>query len=406
MKPKHGFVQEVLGGMGIACAEGAVPTALPKDEQQAAEIMALANSRGWHILPIGTGNQLPHVRPDSDRFDLWLSTRRMQKVVLYEPGEATITVQPGVIWQYVQGLAAENKQDLSPTFHAETPRTVGGVIAAGFSGLDRPLRGALRHQVLGMRVLMADGTIAVTGGRLVKNVAGFDLHRLHTGGRGQLGVIVEASLRLHNQPQETVVLGHGFETVEAGVAAARRLHSARLPGCGLLLQFEEAGTCRLSCSLQGSPGLIVDSDKLAALAMDFEWDLRGAPALENQTVAAGRFDLDPQAPWLSITCQPTAIESVQGAIWAWLQNHSLQASGILQPDVAQWYLGLAGAVPDTVLQPLANALQELGAVLTPMGSLRSESWTSGALSSTAVQMAVESLRQQFDPEDRLQARLA
>ncbi|MDF1838900.1 MAG: FAD-binding oxidoreductase [Planctomycetota bacterium] len=406
MKPKRGFVHEVLGGLGIACAEDTVPTALPKDAEQAARVMGEAGRRGWKLLPVGLGHQLAHVRPESQGFDLWLSTRRMQQVVLYEPGEATITLQPGVIWQYVQGLAAENNQCLSPTFHADIPRTVGGVIAAGFSGLDRPLRGALRHQVLGMRVLMADGTIAVTGGRLVKNVAGFDLHRLHTGGRGQLGVIMEASLRLHNEPQETVVLGHAFESVGVGVAAARRLHSARLPGSGLLLQIEESGACRLACSLQGSPGLIADANRLAALAMDFEWDLRGAPAQEYQTIAAGGFDLDPQAPWLFITCQPTAIEAVQASAWTWLELHSLHASGILQPDVAQWYLRIDGEVSAPALSELEKQMAELGAVLTPLGSLRPAQWNPAAQSTAPLRQAVEALRQQFDPEDRFQARLA
>ncbi len=406
MKPKHGFVHEVLGGMGIACAEGVVPTALPKDEQQAAQVMDQARRRGWKLLPVGQGSQLPHVRPDGEQFDVWLSTRRMQKVVLYEPGEATITVQPGVIWQYVQEAAAGNQQSLSPTFHPDQPRTVGGVIAAGFSAIDRPLRGALRHQVLGMRVLMADGTVAVTGGRLVKNVAGFDLHRLHTGGRGQLGVILEASLRLHNMPRETVVLGHAFDSVEAGVAAARRLHSARLPGSGLLLQMDESGACRLSCALQGSAGLIADAEKLAALAMDFEWELRGAPALEHQTVAAGRFDLDAQEAWLSIACQPTAVEAVQAKIWSWLGIHGLQGSGILQPDVAQWHLRVHSDLHAKTLTALATDLREQGAVLTPLGRLRATDSSIEADKNAPLAHAVEALRQQFDPENTFQPRPA
>ncbi|MFT5198421.1 MAG: hypothetical protein ACI87O_001078 [Planctomycetota bacterium] len=411
MRSKRGVVQEILQGLGIECQEGSPPIALPKDEAQAAEVMAEANRHQWRMLPVGLAHQLGHVRPDSERFDLWLSTRRMQKVVQYEPGEATITVQPGVLWQHVQSLAGEHRQCLSPSFDPEIPRTVGGVLGAGFSGLDRPLRGALRHQVLGMRVLMADGSIALTGGRLVKNVAGFDLHRLHTGGRGQLGVILETSLRLHNQPAETVVLNQSYDSLQSGVAASRRLHSARLPGNGLLLRFEASGRSRLSCVLQGSPGLIEDARKASALAMDFEEQLDGDAALRAQASNVREFDMDPCDPWLSITCQPTAIEDVQRALGSWLQQQNFKASGILQPDVAHWSLRLHGLdsdslPPDAALAHLSGALREFGAATTPLGTLRSSAWDPGGHSPAPLQQAVEALRQRFDPENRFQARLA
>ncbi len=407
MRPKEGDVLEAVRDLGISCDAGLPPTASPKAEEQAVELMALAKSRQWRVLPVGFAHQLPHLRADAGGFDLLLSTQQLQDVVLYEPGEATITVQSGVPWQNVQKLADENRQCLSPAFAPAIPRTVGGVIAGGFSGLDRSLRGALRHQVLGMRILMADGSVASTGGRLVKNVAGFDLHRLHTGGRGQLGVILEASLRLHNRPGETVSLEQGYESVEAGVGAARRLHSARLPGSGLLLCFETNGACQLSCSLQGSSGLVEDAERAACLAMDFEQRLHGAQALEIKAQQEARFDLMPSEAWLSITCQPTTIEEVQSALWSWLEGQGLQAAGMLQPDVAQWYLRLEEPNPETLLQDgllqsLQTELRGLGAILNPLGCLHTTAWDSNGYLPEPLCHATQALRQQFDPEDRFQ----
>lgn len=407
MRPKHGAVQEVLEDLGIRCDAGAPPTASPKNEEQAVEIMLLAKRRGWNVLPVGLASQLAHVRPDAAGFDLWMSTRSLQGIVLYEPGEATITVQPGVIWQDVQTLAHGNRQGLSPTFHPATPRTVGGVIAAGMSGLDRPLHGALRHQVLGMRVLMADGSIAITGGRLVKNVAGFDLHRLHTGGRGQLGVIVEASLRLHNLPRQAALLSQGYDSLEAGVAAARRLHSTRLPNSGLLLHFESNGECQLSCGLFGSDALVDDAQRAANLAMDFEQELRGPEAFEANALLEAKFDLAPGEPWLSITCQPTAIEEIQRALATWLEKQGLQASGLLQPDVAQWYLRLSAPSPealpqDATLSTLRTELRKLSATLTPLGSLRNPGWDAAGHLPEPMQAATQLLLQKFDPQGRFQ----
>ena len=113
------------------------------------------------------------------------------------------------------------------------------MIASGFSGLDREIHGALRHQVLGMRVLLADGQVAQVGGRLVKNVTGFDIPRLFTGSRGTLGIILEASLRTRHIPaaQEQRLLHDGpiqeAETLIQNLrAATHSLHHLPVaPGC-------------------------------------------------------------------------------------------------------------------------------------------------------------------------------
>jgi FAD/FMN-containing dehydrogenase len=397
-------VKKLLKELGIQCQAGDPPMALPADESQASAVMTLAARRGLRVLPVGLAHQLPHLRPNAAQFDLWLSTQRLQEIVQYEPGEATITVQAGMIWQHVQKLADSNRQCLSPTFAPESPRTVGGVIASGFSGFDRPRFGALRHQVLGMRVLMSDGTVATTGGRLVKNVAGFSLHRLHTGGRGQLGVILEASLALHNRPAETLVLQQGFDSWLEGVQASRRLHSARLPGAALLLRFDPAGTCQLSCTLQGSPGLIEDARKAAALTMDFEETLEGHANAPLQAENVRAFDLDAERAWLSITGHPTTVEAVQMTVHGWLAKIGKQASGILQPDVAQWLVCLDPNTPPESLGPLVSELHAHGAVVEALGSLAPLQPTFIGAGNPPLQAAVESIRRQFDPENGFQPR--
>ncbi|MCA9000794.1 MAG: FAD-binding oxidoreductase [Planctomycetes bacterium] len=405
MRPKRGQAEELVRELGVDCHGGEPPMALPDDAVQVTRVLELASRRGWRVLPVGLGHQLPHLYANSGNFDLLLSTQRLQNIVQYEPGEATITVEAGVLWQHVQKLADSNCQSLSPHFAPDVPRTVGGVLAAGFSGFDRAWNGALRHQVLGMRVLMQDGSMAVTGGRLVKNVAGFDLHRLHTGARGQLGIILEASLRLHNRPAQSVTLRQSFDSWTTCVAAARRLHSARLPGSGILVALNGDGCARLDCCLKGPEGRVFDGLKAARLVMDFAETLEDSAAFEADAQHARAFDLDPKSAWLAIACPPTEIEAVLETVQTWMGEQGLRASAILQADVAQWYWRLEGVEVlhgSGGVAAILGRLRGLGAESKPLGTLRSTLPKTDPASLGPAHFASEAIRAQFDPENRFQ----
>jgi FAD/FMN-containing dehydrogenase len=136
-----------------------------------------------------------------------------------------ITARAGTTLAGLRALTAAERHWLTPFVAREERTTLGGALSAGQSGLDRLRFGPLRHHVLGMRVALGDGTIVKSGGRLVKNVTGYDMHRLYTGAHGSLCIVLEASLRLFPAPRRLVWLqvpGEGRELLDASWRGAIR----------------------------------------------------------------------------------------------------------------------------------------------------------------------------------------
>ena len=152
------------------------------------------------MVPCGLGSKLGWTRPPP-RADLLVSTRRLAGLLRHEPDDGTLSALAGTPMSELRAAALAGGHWLTPDVAAPRRATLGGVIAAGQSGLDRLRFGPARHHVLGARVMLADGTIARSGGQLVKNVTGFDLHRLYAGSHGSLCVILEVALRLFPAPR-------------------------------------------------------------------------------------------------------------------------------------------------------------------------------------------------------------
>ena len=182
-------------GAGTVAGGGGRPVVSPSDEGELSETIRLAAANGWRLLPVGFGSKLDWSATPRD-VDVELSTRRLARVVAYEPGDGTITALAGTTMDELERTAARGRNHLTPRVPAPSRATLGGVLAAGQSGLDRLRYGPARHHVLGMRAALADGRVTKSGGKLVKNVTGYDLHRLYCGSAGSLCVIVEATLRL------------------------------------------------------------------------------------------------------------------------------------------------------------------------------------------------------------------
>jgi glycolate oxidase iron-sulfur subunit len=168
---------------------------LPADEAQVVETIRLATRNRWRILPAGLGSKLGWSAAPA-RVDLVLSTRRLAGIVAYEPGDGTLTARAGTTMEALERATLESRNHLTPRVPAPSRATIGGVLAAGQSGVDRLRYGPARHHVLGMRAALADGSSTKSGGKLVKNVTGYDLHRLYCGSAGSLCVVLEVTLRL------------------------------------------------------------------------------------------------------------------------------------------------------------------------------------------------------------------
>ena len=144
-----------------------------------------------------------------------------QGVVAYEPTELAITVRSGSKLKDVEELLLKNNQQFAfepPAFGENA--TIGGMVAAGLSGPRRPYAGSVRDAVLGVKIINGKGEILEYGGRVMKNVAGYDVSRLMVGAMGTLGVLLEVSFKLQPKPQYSLTLSH---TVSAETALKKML---------------------------------------------------------------------------------------------------------------------------------------------------------------------------------------
>jgi glycolate oxidase FAD binding subunit len=177
--------------------DGVEPTLVvePGTIEETSEVMKLASREGLAVSVRGRGTKMGLGNPPR-RVDLVLSTARMDSIIEHVPGDQIVRVQAGLKLRDLQDNLAESDQMLGVD-PPEEGATVGGVVAANSSGPRRLRYGTIRDLIIGVKVVLADGTVAKAGGKVVKNVAGYDLSKLFTGSLGTLGVIAEANFRLH-----------------------------------------------------------------------------------------------------------------------------------------------------------------------------------------------------------------
>ncbi len=192
--------------------DGALPTRVvaPESTGQVSAVVAWANQHDVRIVARGGGSKLTWCNPAAE-VDLILSLEKFQRVVDHAWQDMTVTVETGVTIGTLQSDLAKQKQRLP--LDALWPRrsTVGGVIAANDSGALRVRYGSIRDLILGVTVVLANGTIARSGGRVVKNVAGYDLPKLFAGSFGTLGIITEVTLRTYPLPHSVRTISVQFE---------------------------------------------------------------------------------------------------------------------------------------------------------------------------------------------------
>ncbi len=216
------------------------------------ELMKLANDRDLAVAPRGGGTSMSLGNPPRE-LDLILSTTRMNEVVEHVPGDQVVRVQSGIKFQDLQERLAGSDQMLGvDPPEAGEGATVGGIVAANSSGPRRYRYGTVRDLIIGITVVLADGTVAKAGGKVVKNVAGYDLSKLFTGSLGTLGVIAECNFRLHPLPGAARTVAVELpDTASAGAASQAILHAQVVPSAVELLWDGE--TRMLTVLIEGIP---------------------------------------------------------------------------------------------------------------------------------------------------------
>jgi glycolate oxidase FAD binding subunit len=218
--------EQDLAGYSIA---GKKPQAVlvPGSISQVSQILALAHDCRTAVVPAGSGTRL-NLGGEPRRDYAALSLRRLGRVIDYQPANMTLEVEAGITLEEIQKITGEKGQwlPLDPPLSKTT--TAGGLIAANLSGPMRHSQGTPRDLLIGIKVVQADGTIIKGGGRVVKNVAGYDLPRLYCGSFGTLGVIVEACFKVRPKPEKEEIVCLSFTSLTAAMEFFFRLWNSEL----------------------------------------------------------------------------------------------------------------------------------------------------------------------------------
>lgn len=336
--------------------DGPVPIVCPTDEAQVGTLLERSQVDKLRVAPIGLGTKLAACRPDvfgESAPDLFLSTRRLQSIVAYEPADGTLTAQAGARLSDLADAVRAGGHRLTPDVPNPHESTLGGVIGASVSGPDRLRYGPLRHHVLGARVALAGGAFARSGGRLVKNVTGFDMHRLYCGSRGTLATIVEASLRLFPEPERDLALCARLSGLRDAFELAATLR--QLPFSPQALTVETSGdTWNVHLFLAGGAAQL-DSEQEAARAVMPDVETLEGDAARERGRAIRDLSVDCSA---QLTCLPTRMGDAIDTQRTFWDSHGMQARVVAQPGIACADLTLSGAPDSDALAELMVDLRE------------------------------------------------
>ncbi len=208
--------------------DGVRPSACvrPGSAEEVAEVVKFASAEKLGVVPSGARTKI-QIGLAPQKFDLALDLARLDRLIAYDPGDLTLSVEAGITLRKLSAALAERGQFLPLAVPFFDRATVGGTIA---SGIDSPLRqfyGTARDYILGMEFVTGEGTPAKSGGRVVKNVTGYDLHKLMIGALGSLGVMTRVNFRTFPLPIDTRAFVANFDTAERALQMRARV--ARSP---------------------------------------------------------------------------------------------------------------------------------------------------------------------------------
>ncbi len=222
--------------------DGVVPGAVvrPDSPEEVAEIVRLARRDRLALMPAG-GFSNAQLGSIPRQLDVIVSLTRMDRLLAYDPADLTVSVEAGMTLAALQETLRAHRQFLPVDSPSDTA-TLGGILATHASG---PLRygcGTVRDFTIGMQFVTGEGKIVKTGGRVVKNVAGYDLAKLMIGSLGTLGVITSANFRTFPVPLMTATFVAGFASLESALEMRRKIvHSVLQPRALDLLDRQAAG---------------------------------------------------------------------------------------------------------------------------------------------------------------------
>jgi glycolate oxidase FAD binding subunit len=288
--------------------DGLVPSSVvtPGSVDELAAALAAANEQGAAVIPWGAGRHMA-LGNVPVRYDIALRTAKLDRVLEYEPADLTLTVEAGITMGKVQALLAERGQFLP--IDAPANATAGGVLASGASGPSRHAYGLPRDWLIGCRLALADGTLIKCGGRVVKNVAGYDMQKLAVGALGTLGVIVEATFKVAPSASGGETLQATFPSLDAAAEVVRAADERGLALRAVALRQVQADT--LAAFWLAGPGAAVErtARELAELCRAAKTERLQGEASERSWAQLGEFEVTRVGVALRVSLLPSDVSS-------------------------------------------------------------------------------------------------
>lgn len=357
---------ELRAGVPSDSIKGTMPThvATPLNEQQMSPVLQWANNNGVRVSVSGGGTKQEwSARPEA--IDLQVSTARLNSVIEHAHEDLTATVQAGLTLAQFQSELAKRNQRLALDVLWPERATIGGIIATNDSGALRLRYGSIRDLLIGITVVLANGTIARSGGRVVKNVAGYDLPKLFTGSLGTLGVITEATFRVHPLPHATETLSYRFPDDNSANNFVLAINDSSLVPASVQLRTGSDQSPEVNVLFEGvQAGIDAQKSSAAALALNGE-------------------NIQPENPW-----------SARQDLWNLSPANSICRFSVLPSDVASFGGELRSRCSEFRMVAQATGLGYFAARCFPedIGSLRK------ALNSNAGSLTVLHCGSELKPE--------
>jgi glycolate oxidase FAD binding subunit len=332
---------------------GVVPrfVASPGSTAEAAEVLRVAAQHDMYVVARGGGTKLGWgATPQA--VDLVIDTTRLSGVVEHAAGDLVVLVRAGTPIEELATAVSAADQELA--FDNPLPgATVGGSLATAPSGPRRLVRGTLRDLLIGVTFVRSDGVVAKAGGRVVKNVAGYDFGKLLTGSYGTLGLITEAVFRLHPRPPAQQVVGcHASEAADVARAAHAVLASQTVPSA-VEVDWPAEGGATVVALLEGTQEGVAARSETVRLLLE----PTGSPTVDPATPAWwGHYPFGADDVGLKLTCAVSGLAGLLDAAHDATARHGValhvrgSAAGVL-------HAGLAGDTPASVVSSVVTELR-------------------------------------------------
>ncbi len=235
--------------------DGVTPqiAARPASAQEVSELIKFATTENLAIIPTGARTKLNIGMPPA-RYDLALDMTRLDRVISYDPGDLTLSVEPGIPLPRLSAALAKHNQFLPLAVPFSDRATISGTLSSGVDSPLRQLYGTARDFVLGMEFVSGEGALTKSGGRVVKNVSGYDLHKLFLGSIGSLGIITRINFKTFPLPSSQRGFVASFASLEDALAMRQKISASPITPATLEILSPEMAALLLP-SPDASPAL-------------------------------------------------------------------------------------------------------------------------------------------------------